>query len=241
MSIAEVVRSSVKAMPPGQVFGYRELPSYDLSSTAVVSAVNRLVSDKKLQRLSKGKFYVPQKGLLGPRKPSDNELLRSILYKGSRQAGYITGLALYNRLGLTTQVPRTVTIAVNGGRQEKNFGTIRVKLVRVRPPIREQDVKLLQYLDVLQGVKAIPDTDVNSSLKMMKAKLSELSGSEIDRLVQLAIDYYGAQARSLAGLLLSATGATVPARLRESLNPTTVYRLALDKELWPQAKDWKIQ
>lgn len=50
-----------------------------------------------------------------------------MLYKDGRLRGYITGLSLFNQLGLTTQVPRTVTLAINGGRQEKEFGTIKTK------------------------------------------------------------------------------------------------------------------
>ncbi|PCI45027.1 MAG: hypothetical protein COB51_09410 [Moraxellaceae bacterium] len=88
-----------------------------------------MVSDKRLERLSKRKFYVPKKGLLGKRKPSDNELIRAVLYENGRLRGCVTGAALYNRPGLTTQVPRTVTVAFNGGRQERAFGTIRIKTV----------------------------------------------------------------------------------------------------------------
>ena len=98
MSIVQTVQSSIKGMPAGQIFGYQELPVYAKSPDAVIKAVNRLVSDKVLERFSKGKFYVPKKGLLGNRKPSDVELIRSILYKGGRLRGYVTGLSLYNQL-----------------------------------------------------------------------------------------------------------------------------------------------
>ncbi|QIB64224.1 hypothetical protein [Kineobactrum salinum] len=96
---------------------------------AVAQAMSRMVSAGRVQRLSKGKFYVPLEGIMGPRKLSDSALVRSVLYDGERLRGYVTGLALFNRLGLTTQVPRTVTVAVEGGRQQKDFGTIRIKTV----------------------------------------------------------------------------------------------------------------
>ena len=78
--------------------------------------------------------------------PSDLELLRTMLYKNGRLRGYITGLSLFNQLGLTTQVPRTITLAINGGRQEKEFGTIKIKTQVTRVPIEEKDVLPLQYL-----------------------------------------------------------------------------------------------
>lgn len=241
MSIAETVQNTIENMPAGQIFGYAELPDYASSPSAVIKAVNRLVSDKRLERFAKGKFYVAKKGLLGKRKPSDNELIRTFLYKEGRIRGYITGASLYNSLGLTTQVPRTITLAYNGGRQEKDFGTIRVKTVVTRIPIREEDVVLLQYLDVLKDIKSIPDSDINLSLRVMSKKLGELPQSDQSQLMTLAEKYYTPQARALVGMIYSGIGKSVSESLKLSLNPTTVYKLNLDKNKWPKAKDWNIR
>lgn len=241
MSIAQTIQKSVEAMPEGQIFGYQELPGYVKSSGSVIKAVSRLVADKRLERFSKGKFYVPKKGLLGFRKPSDGELIRTVLFKGGRLRGYVTGLSLFNQLGLTTQVPRTITVAINGGRQEKEFGTINIKTIVTRIPIEEKDVKLLQYLDVLKDIKKISDSDINLSLKIMSGYISELSESEQGRLMKLAQKYYSPQVRALIGLLYSRLKLSVPPNLRGSLNPTTTYKLKLDQEIWSQAKEWNIR
>lgn len=241
MNIAQTIQKSIINMPAGQIFGYQELSSYAKSPSAVIKAVSRMVADKSLERLSKGKFYVSKKGLIGKQKPSDAELIRSILYKNGRLRGYVTGISLYNQLGLTTQIPRTITVAFNGGRQEKEFGTIRIKTVVTRIPIREKDVKLLQYLDVLKDIKSIPDADINLSLKIMRRKFSEISGREQSRLVSLVQDYYSPQARALLGLLFSSLNLSLPNSLKLSLNPTTVYKLKLDQSEWPMANEWNIR
>ena len=241
MNIAQIIQNSVESMPAGQIFGYQELPSYAKSPSAVTKAAGRMVSDKRLERFSKGRFYVPKKGMFGLRKPSDSELIRSMLYKDGRLRGYVTGLSLYNQLGLTTQVPRTITVAVNGGRQEKDFGTIRIKTVVTRIPIKENDVKLLQYLDALKDIKKILDSDVNLSLTMMRRCVSELSASEQSCFVKLVENYYGPQVRALVGLLFTSLKLSVPRSLSRSLNPTTTYKLNLDQSKWPMAKEWKIQ
>ncbi len=241
MSIAQTIQNTVEAMPAGQIFGYQELPSYAKSPGAVIKAISRMVSDKSLERFSKGKFYVPKKGLFGMRKPSDGELIRSMLYKGGRLRGYVTGLSLYNQLGLTTQVPRTITVSYNGGRQEKEFGTIRIKTVVARIPIQEKDVKFLQYLDALKDIKKIMDSDVNLSLKIMRRYISELSDREQGRLVKLAQNYYSPQVRALVGLLFSSLKLSVPGSLSRSLNPTTIYKLKLDQSKWPMAREWNIR
>ncbi len=241
MSVAQTIQNSVEAMPMGKIFGYQELPGYAKSPSAVIKAIGRMVSDKRLERFSKGKFYVPKKGLFGLRKPSDSELIRSMLYKNGRLRGYITGLSLYNKLGLTTQVPRTITVACNGGRQEKEFGTIRIKTVVTRIPIEEKDVKLLQYLDVLKDIKKISDSDVNLSLKIMSGYMSKLSAREQKRLLKLAMSYYSPQVKALVGLLFSSLKLSLPGSLALSLNPTTIYKLKLDESNWPMAKEWNIQ
>lgn len=241
MSIAQNVQNTIETIPAGQIFGYQVLPDYAQFPSAVIKAVSRLVTENRLTRFSKGKFYVPKKGIMGARKPSDAELIRSILYKDGRLRGYVTGLALYNQLGLTTQIPRTVTVAFNGGRQEIDFGTICIKTVVTRIPIKEKDVKFLQYLDALKELKNIPDSNINQSLKVMRRNISELSRREQNRLVSLSETYYSPQTRALVGLLFSNLGLPLPESLALSLNPTTTYKLKLDQEQWPMARKWNIR
>jgi hypothetical protein len=241
MSVAQAVQRSVDKIPAGQVFGYRQLDDYARSPDAVIKAMNRLVQEKRLARLSKGKFYVPKKGLLGSVKPSDSELLRSVLYKNGRLRGYITGPSLFNKLGLTTQLPTTITLAVNGARQQKEFGTIKIKTVQTRTPIDDGNVELLQYLDVLKDIKSISDADINQVLKIMRAKIMDLGNVERDRLASIALDYYSPQTRALLGMLLSVSNLSGDRALRLSLNPTTVYKLKLDAGLWPQKDKWNIR
>ena len=150
------------------------------------------------------------------------------------------GLSLYNKLGLTTQVPRTITLAINGGRQQKELGTVRVKVVVTRIPIEENDIMLLQYLDALKSIKSIPDSDINVSLNIMRRYIAKLSTQEQLHFISLAEKYYSPQVRALVGMLFSNLKLALPVSLRRSLNPTTTYRLKLDQDEWPVAKEWNI-
>jgi len=240
MSISQAVQNTIDNLSPGEIFGYRDLPDYPLAPLAVAQTMSRMVSSGRVKRLSKGKFYIPRQGNMGPRKPSDSALIRSVLYDGERLRGYITGLALFNRLGLTTQIPRTVTVAVERGRQEKDFGTIRIKSIPSRFPVREADISLCEFLDVLRDIKSIPDTDINQVLLVLKGRILSLRNAECTRLVKLASDYDTPQVRALLGLILDSGGQDA-AILKMTLNPTTIYKLAVDKEKWPLAKDWNIR
>ncbi len=242
MSIAQAVRKRIDAAPDGRVFGYRDFPEYARSPGAVIKAVGRLAADGRLKRLSKGRFYLPEQGWSGPlRWPSYDEVLRSFLYKNGRLRGYVTGFALYNRLGLTTQVPVTLVLAINGGRGRKRFGPARFILVKARAPVRERDVKLLQYLDVFRKINRIEASDINVSLLIMSDRIAELSGRERARLVKLAIDHYNPRARAVAGMVFSILNLPEAKTLSRSLNPATFYKVGLDKEKWPLARDWNIR
>ena len=239
--MTQAVKRRIRSMPKGKIFVYLDLPNYTQSPSAVSKIVSRMVAEKKLERLSKGKFYLPQKGLLGMKKPSEQEVLRSLLYKKNRLFAYITGPSLYHQLGLTTQIPQTITIACNGGRQKKVCLTMRVNFISTRIPIEENKIKLMQYLDALKDIKKIPDSDINVSLKKLRRYISLLSSSEQKCLVQLATTYYTAQVRALTCMLLSSLDRLVPSDLAQSLNPMTTYSLGLNQAVWPMAKKWNIQ
>lgn len=241
MTISTTVKQRVLQFSSGQVFGYEDIAAYRDAPSAVVKAVSRLLKAGYIKRLSKGRFYKPKRGIFGELKPSDSELLKTILYKNGRLRGYVTGTALYNQLGLTTQLPRTITVAIDGGRQEKDFGTLRTKLVKSRAPIKAADVILLQYLDVLRGIKEIPDADTNEVLLRMAKRFSELDDKQVKRAKSLARNYYTAKVAALTGFLLEFTGQDNSRSLKKTLNPLTQFKIGLDKEQWPEIQSWNIQ
>lgn len=241
MSIAATTKDKINRMVPGQVFDYRYFKYFDESPEPVIKAVNRLVEQGIIERLSRGKFYIPEKGYFGSRKLADAELMKTILFKNNKRRGYITGAALYNKLGLTTQLPKTITIAVNGSRQKKDFGTFKAITKTIKAPIKDANVELLQYLDVFNNISKIMDTEVNNTLKIMSKKVAKLESSKRSLLVNLAVSYYGAKTRATLGLVLSSSGFPVPNKLVKTINPTTSYRLNLDADVWPLAKQWNIK
>jgi uncharacterized protein DUF6088 len=241
MSIAATVSESIKRLEPGQIFGCGDLPGYRDAPEAVVRALSRLTAENKLKRLAKGRYYVPKQGVLGELKPTDSELIRNALYRNGQLNGYVTGPALYNRLGLTTQMPKTITVAINGARQDKDFGTIRIKSVTSRAPVRKADVPLLQYLDALRDIKKIPDSNPDEVAEQIVNRLVELSAPEVQRLQRLALKYYNAATRALLGLLLSRNQQDLDPGLRMSLNPFSRYTIGLNKTRWPDKAKWNVR
>lgn len=241
MLTTQNVQNQTQSIPPGVIFGYQDIDEYSNSPEATIKAINRMVAQDELRRLSKGKFYRAKLGLLGERKPSEDEIIKSMVFKNGRLRGYVTGIYLFNQLGLTTQVPSTIELAMNGGRQTKSIGTISVKIITSLVPIEERNIKLLKYLDVLKSIKKIPDSDINQSLQIMSSLISKLSSKEQKKLLTIAKGYYGPQVRALLGLLFETNGFSLQQSVAKSLNPISKYMLGIDINVWPKAKLWNIQ
>lgn len=242
MKVSELVLNEVRSIPPGKIFGYSELQSYSESPTAVIKALSRLVSKNDVQRLSKGKFYTPEKGFLGPRKPKESEIIRSMLYKKGRLNGYVTGFAAYNQLGLTTQLPSTVTVACNGGLQLKDLGTIKVRIISTRAPIRKENIKLLQYLDALKDIKSYSE-DIEQSFELLQNRIGNLSSTEAQKITDLAKAYYAPRVRASLGMLISKQSQNrgLAESLASTLNPVTTYKFGLGDSSLFTASEWRIQ
>ena len=241
MSIAAAVNQAIDRVTPGQIFGYEEFPQYMESPGAVVRAVSRSVENGRLKRVEKGRFYRPRKGVLGDMPVSDEALLRDALYRNGRRCGYITGPALYNRLGLTTQVPKTIAVVTNRAAQTKDFGTIRIKRVPRRAPITDSTVPLLEILDALRDARKVPDASVGRVLKMLGKRLLGCPSAKRKQLQRLAVNYYNACTRALLGMLLTRNGQEVLPALRASINPTTRFNLGIGPGDWPEASAWNIR
>ena len=241
MNIAAAVYKTIDQVPPGRIFGYEIFPEYQEAPEAVVRAVGRRVDRQQLKRLEKGRFYTPKQGILGEVPVGDSELVRNVLYFKGKRCGYITGPALYNRWGLTTQIPKTISVAANRPAQTKDFGTIRVKIVPRRAPISDTTVPLLEILDVFRDAKKIPDTRVENVLDELTERLNELAPAKLRKLQQFAVNYYNAGTRALLGALLTRNEQDISPALRASMNPTTNFRLGVDLGDWPEARAWNIR
>ena len=241
MSIAASVNQTIDRAPTGRIFGYEVFPQYREAPGAVVRAVNRGVASRRLERVGKGRFYKPRRGVLGDLPVSDEERLRDVLYRNGRRTGYVTGPALYNRLGLTTQMPRTVAVAVNRATQIKDLGTIRMRLLSRRAPISDSTVPLLEILDVLRDARKVPDANVERVIEAMRRRLADLAPTELKRLQRLALDYYSPSTRALLGMLLTRCRKDVLPELNASLNPTTRFDLGIDSDEWPESRAWNIR
>ena len=226
----------------GRVVQYAALQEVGPSAGAVAAALSRLVQAGVVERVAKGSYRIPVQGRFGVLPVSDQQALKTLLQKpGQRLSGYPTGTAAFNRLGLTTQVPREIAIATPRPKRPQKVGNVRVRYVRSSGDVRSGEVVLRQMLDALKHLKRLPDTDPKKALRQLRAQIKQLPRTDLPRLARLA-RHYNPATRALLGAVLDAQGEEALTKaLYKSLNALTVYRFGSIGLSLPVRTKWRIR
>lgn len=243
MKISDNVKCKINKLPRGYVFTYRNFVSEVNVGEAVVKYLNRMAASGKINKLSKGKYYKPKKTVFGTLLPNQYQIVKDLLEKNGKQVGYITGYSMYNALGLTTQVSNTIQIGKREIRPAFTRGRFKIAFIKQKNIITKNNIALLQLLDAIRYVKKIPDTTLDASCVRFMALLRKLSPSEQIKCIKLALNYSPAT-RALLGALLQEIGCKAKnelQKLRNTLNPITIYKLTISDTVLPNAKSWNIR
>lgn len=153
-----------------------ELPGK--SKEAIRQEMKKLVDEGKLSRFYNGVYFLKytnvfgQPGSVSFKKYIEKKFLR---YEG-KVSGYITGLGLVNRIGLTTQNPAIVEIASNqattGQRKIKVAGR---KAIVYQPlvKIEEDNVSTLQFLDLMKTIDKYVESDKGATKRKLDLFVEE--------------------------------------------------------------------
>ena len=238
--VHQLVAQRIAQIPEGIIFDYSSFEMPPADELSLSKALSRLASQGTIARLTKGKYYKPRETQFGTLRPGESEIIKSLIYKGDKITGYITGSPLYNRMALTTQVPNVLIIATNTVLPPKKIGQYRIKYSKQTAPITEANIPLLQILDALKDIKRIMDASVNQSLTVLIGMIKKLSRTQQQQLVTLAENYNPAT-RALLGALAETYLPKLNTRLlKESLNAFSKYKIGVSKKILPGASNWYI-
>ena len=221
----------------------------DLEPLAVAAALSRLHKKGEVHRVRRGIYHRPHKTAFGASRPDPNAVA-DIALRHQGIEPLATGLAQYNRLGLTTQVSgaELVRAAPRRVRSGPPARGLRVR-TRERPLDGQPGIRADERatLDALREVRAIPDADPAAVLTRLKTLFAT------DRLNYRRLARYALveppRVRALLGALgedlLAERGATVDRaaleRLRRSLNAFSRYHLPAKAErTLKHAANWRI-
>lgn len=240
MKISDKIKKSITKINDGIPFTYADMGIMPEDYSAATKAIERLIKKGSISRASTGVFYKPKKTAFGNLKPREEELLRPYLFENNKRVAYITGTALYNKLGITTQVPKNIKVASRDRRIITTVGNIQVKAVKSYVDVTDDNYYLMELLDVLKDFKTIPDTDKSQTITFLLNKIKTFAGKEKNQFIKIAIKY-PPRVRAFAGALLSEINKKLPNdELKKSINPLSTFKYGISEKQLSQIKYWNI-
>ncbi|MCH7415869.1 DUF6088 family protein [Belliella sp. R4-6] len=240
MKTTDYIAFTIDRFPNGFVFTYDDFITEVKQKEAVIKALNRMAQSGKIAKISKGKFYKPEKTIFGDLQPEQKQVVKDLLEEDGKVTGYLTGFSIFNKLGLTTQISNTIQIGKNQTRPSFKRERYSISFIKQKNTITKDNIPLLQVLDSIRYIKKIPDASVESSCKRFLAIIKNFTNKEVITLVRLALKY-PPSTRALLGAILKELQlgeATEP--LFKSLNPITKYKLAGAGKVLSSTEKWNI-
>lgn len=170
-------------------------------------------------------------------------MIELYLKKDGNRRGYITGISIYNALGLTTQYPFVLEIASYSPLPKLKYhgAYLRIKPVRSYVPVTDKNWEYLQFLDLFRYFPIRPlDLNREIVIQYFVDRLKKMNQKERKKVVTLALSY-PPRVRAFLGALLEEGGlSSVSKPLIKSLNPTSYYKLHTTHYDLLAAKNWNL-
>ncbi|MCR9153357.1 MAG: DUF6088 family protein [Bacteroidetes bacterium] len=240
MKVTDYIRNMIDRLPKGYIFTYEDFDIDVNKREAIIKALNRMANSGKIEKLSKGKYFKPEKTPFGTLQPSQEQIVKDLLNEDGKVIGYLTGYSIYNMLGLTTQVSSRIQIGKNQIRPKFKRERYTISFIKQKNTITKKNIPLLQILDSIKYVKKIPDTTIKASCLRLMLIIKDLSLDNKKELIRLALNY-PPSTRALLGALLDETqNKSITISLKESLNPISKYQIPGAQKALSKASNWNI-
>lgn len=239
MVISKQIREKLSSTPAGVVLTTRDFGVEIRYQPALAKALNRLVLQGELQKIAKGKYYIPKETVFGKLKPADSELVKDFLEKDGKTIGYITGTTAFAAMGLTTQISSSIIIGSNKYRRPITRNGVKVSFLLQENTITSGNVPLLRILDALRLVKEIPATSPDECIENICKTVDTLSKEQKQELSELSLSYTP-YVRALLGAVYENLKLPQTEIIRSTLNGMTSYKLPISDSALPNKRNWNI-
>lgn len=147
----------------------------DKAKAAVNVKLKRMCDHGDIRRLRKGEYCRVRQTVFGPILPDIDQLMAArMTLKNGVRIGYESGASLFNRIGLTTLLPRVVEITTNdyGARLPEGC---RIRLKKPAAKITDDNWKYLQFIDAVRQIHDISvDAEDSKHILRTLARKQEL-------------------------------------------------------------------
>ncbi len=240
MKITDYIENTIKKLPKGYVFTYEYFDVGDSKKQALIKALNRMVKDKKLSKLSKGRYFKPETTPFGNLQPNQEQVVKDLLYDNGKIVGYLTGYSIYNTLGLTSQVSNSIQIGKNEIRPKFKRERYTISFIKQKNTITKKNIPLLQILDSIKSIKKIPDTTIETSCLRFIEIIKSLDDEIKKDLVRLSLKYPPSTRALLGAFLEEIEEFDITEILRKSLNSITQYKIPEVTKVLTKSNNWNI-
>lgn len=240
MKITAIIYEQIAKLNFGVIFTANDISINSTSRVALTKELNRMVREGKIAKSSKGKFYKPEISIFGELKPDFSELIKDFLFKDNKPIGYISGYCALNSLGLTTQVPIKIKIYTQTPKKPIIRSNYHISFGLQKNIITEDNIRLLVILDSLNLVNQIPDGLPENIYARFKSILTGLDSCDIAEIVKLAINYRPRTRAILGALLQELNKIDHLHAIKQTLNPSSHYKVRFLAQRVRFAKDWKL-
>ncbi len=237
------ITNYINRLKPNKVFTANTFVTESISSDAARMALERMVSEGKIRKFGKGRYYKPEQSMFGEIAPSVEQVITDLIESKTHQPiGYLTGTIAFNQLGLTTQVSSQIQIGVRKYRRTLKRGQYSISFILQPNAITRDNIYLLRLLDALRFFREIPATTPNEVVSRMVFLIGKLQPEQQQRMIGLALRY-SPYVRALLGAILENIGMSEEQTkvLKDSLNAQTRYKLMITQETLPTISNWNIR
>lgn len=241
MKIAQKIVENINSIKAGETFTYQQLSIDNSEYQTAAKSIERLIKKGLIKRISPGIFYKPKQTIFGELSPNNEEIIKPYLYKNGKRIAYITGTLLYNKLGLTTQIPQTIKIASRENEIKINKSNIKALPAKSYVDVTNKNYQFLEILDAIKDFKRIQDLNIKNGITILLNILNKFKQEDVGKIIKYSLKY-PPRTRALLGALLEANNLKDNLKeLQESLNPLSVYSLGIGNMILPTIENWKIK
>jgi len=164
-----------------------------IQGSALRMKLKRLVDHGKLEKCCTGIYFIPNLNSLQKEQSiSINRVIRKkYLFEGNKPVGYFTGVAFVDQLKLTSpkvDVYEVVTNKVASRKRITNINKWKIVLRSPRVKITEDNIKILQVLDFLDGFENLEELTLEDSKNSIQEYLNDVHINE-NELIDILINY----------------------------------------------------
>ena len=191
MDIATLVKRHIDNYKEREPILVRDIVVLDKDKNARNIAFHKLERDNIIKAYKKGIYYKPQVTMFGELGIDTNKLIEKQYIKDADEniKGYITGPVIWNEWKISTQVPNRKWITTNSVNRNTEIQDIRVKLIKPKISVNNENYKILQILDVIDKTEEIQDINWNNYIDILVNKINNLKTQELLKALELAKAY----------------------------------------------------